>query len=232
MADKIQRTQNPTAAKYNVQLGIAYLQQGDVDRARMKLQLALAQDPNSTMALDAMAYFLEQTGETGVAERYYRQAIAVGRDMGNGENNYGTFLCRQKRFAEAQQHFMAAVRDPRYMTPGEAYENAGLCAMQVPDEKQAQEYFVKALQRQPKLPKSLLELVHIEYNQGHYVEAQNYYNRFVAAAGKQNGESLLLGLRLAQHFGEQSVAANYAQQLQSQFPHSQEYLTLMNEMKS
>ena len=67
--------------------------------------------------------------------------------------------------------------------------------------------------------------MHIEYNQGHYVEAQNYYNRFVAAAGKQNGESLLLGLRVAQHFGEQSVAANYAQQLQSQFPHSQEYLT-------
>ena len=51
------------AAQLNVQLGLGYLQRQNVERAKTRLLKALEQAPNSPIALDAMAYYLEVTGD-------------------------------------------------------------------------------------------------------------------------------------------------------------------------
>lgn len=139
------------AAEINIKLGLYYLQQQNFQQAKTKLLLALNQSPQNFLAYDAFAYFLEMTGETGKiisAEKFYKQAIHLAlkdgsnaaektrsvRDIGGGEagsvgaayNNYGTFLYRQKRCAEALAQFKTAIAIPNYLNSNAAYENAGL----------------------------------------------------------------------------------------------------------
>lgn len=140
---------NQTAANYNADLGLAYLKQGDIRLAKSKLLLAESQSPNDPLILDSMAYFLETTGEIETAERYYLQAIKYSPKEGAVQNNYGAFLCRHKRYRESIEHFLLAAQDTHYLNTASVYENAGLCALKIPDKKLAKEYLQKSLANDP-----------------------------------------------------------------------------------
>jgi type IV pilus assembly protein PilF len=146
-----EQTQVKTA-KVNAQLGMAYLERRDIQRAKQKLLLALKQGPNVAEVVYSMAYFQEATGNTEKAQAFYLQAIKVDPTRGEAQNNYGTFLCRAGKYSESIQHFNLAAQDPNYLNPSSAYENAGLCAMKIPDKKQASQYFQRALNENPNLP--------------------------------------------------------------------------------
>ncbi len=213
---------NPTASMYNVQLGVAYMQQGDVQRAKKKLRLALQQDPNSSMALDAMALLLENTGSDHNAKQYYLRAIEAHPQEGSVHNNYGAYLCRKGQFDAANEQFMLAIQDPNYATPGRAYENAALCAQKMPDQKLAKAYFVKALQNDPKLPNSLLEMGEYSYEAKDYVRANNYLTRYAKYA-KPTAQSLWLGIRVAKQLGDENTVSSDTLLLKHNFADSREY---------
>lgn len=171
-------TNNISAADINAQLGIAYLGRGDVGRAKEKLLLAQSQAPNNPVVWYAMGYFNEKTGDMAQANRNYLKAIKIAPNDGSAQNNYGTFLCRHGQYQPAISHFMIAIKDPNYLPVGEAYENAGLCALKIPNQALAQQYFIKALQYNPRLPKSLIHMAEMSYNQGNYRAAAGYLQRF------------------------------------------------------
>jgi type IV pilus assembly protein PilF len=150
------------AANDNVQLGLAYLQQNDVPRAKEKFLLACQQAPKWPVALDAMAYFLEQTDDNAGAATYYQRAIVYSPKDGGALNNYGAFLCRNHNPQQAIEALLRAVRDPNYINSAEAYENAGLCALTIPDQEQAKYFFTKALQQDPsrQVARNELEKLH------------------------------------------------------------------------
>jgi type IV pilus assembly protein PilF len=152
---------NLEAATYNTQLGLAYLAQGDRPRAKHKLVLALSQAPHSATVNTAMGYFMEKSGDIDSAQRYYQIAMRAEPGRGAPLNNYGAFLCRFGKYQEAQTYFMRALRDEKYEQTAKVYENAGLCAMEIPDLIQAEKYFRKALEHDPKLKNSLQELAKI-----------------------------------------------------------------------
>lgn len=143
--------QNPEAAKYNTQLGLAYLQQGDISRAKEKLLLATRQAPKDPLALEAMGYFFDITQQTVEAEKYYQMALKLAPKDGTVQNNYGGHLCRQQLYHEAINYFLLAAADINYLSTATAYENAGLCALQIPDYKLAKLYLERALAIDPKL---------------------------------------------------------------------------------
>ena len=147
---------NQIAANTNVELGLAYLQQHDSVRAKEKLLRALQQAPDWEVSQDAMAYFLENTGNKAAAEKYYQQAVKNNSALAC--NNYGNFLCRDHRPLEAEKMFLKAVDNPVYLNTAKAYENAGLCALTIPDKIKAKIYFQKALQQDALLSLSQQEL--------------------------------------------------------------------------
>lgn len=148
---------NPKASTYNVQLGLAYLQQGNRQRAKQKLLKALQQSPNSPEANDAMAFYLENTQDIHDAEKYYQQAIHFSPHNGASLNNYGTFLCRQKIYNKADIYFRKAIAEPTYLNTAKAYENAGLCALAASHNDRARYYFKKAKEQDPNLKLSIEE---------------------------------------------------------------------------
>lgn len=151
-----------SAAEYNVQLGLGYLREGNVDRAKEKLLIALQQNPNSSSAFGAMAYFWERTRDTKKAEEYYLTAIRLSNNQGDAQNNYGTFLCRIKRYPEAERYLLSAANNTNYIYTAAAYENLGLCQIDAGDLEKARLYLQKALDQDPLRQRALWELSNLE----------------------------------------------------------------------
>ncbi len=166
------------AATYNVQLGLSYLKQGTRPRAKKKLLLALNQAPNSPDVNAAIAYYFEQTHELELAKEYYLKALALSSNSGAQLNNYGTFLCRQAQYQQAEAYFLKAVQDVHYLNTSGAYENAGLCSLAIPDYKKAKLYFTAALNQDPSRRESLYELVTLDKRMGKDLDALSHLKKY------------------------------------------------------
>jgi type IV pilus assembly protein PilF len=149
-------------ASIYTQLGMGYLGKGDMERAKQKLLLALQKDPTLPEAWYSMAYFLEKTGNKQLAEQDYLKAVKLAPAQGDVQNNYGTFLCRNGDYQRSVDHFLLATRDPQYLDSADAYENAGLCALKIPDKQQAVRYFNLSLEQDPTRMSVMTELTKLK----------------------------------------------------------------------
>jgi type IV pilus assembly protein PilF len=202
-------------ALINTQLGLSYLQRHDLQTAKQKLLLALKEGPTIPEPWYAMGYYLEITGNTTEAGQFYKKAITLAPANGEAHNNYGTYLCRTGNYSAAISNFMEAVQDPQYLDNASAYENAGLCALKIPDRKLAISYFNRALQQDPNLPTSLIELAQFEYQQKNYTAAKEHLRQFLTIA-KPNDQSRILSAQLGEKLGYlNSTSPNHLQSLQT-----------------
>ncbi|GGI76193.1 type IV pilus biogenesis/stability protein PilW [Legionella impletisoli] len=200
------------AASFNTQLGLAYLKQGNPPRAKRKLLLALSQAPDSPGVNAAMAYFLEKTGDINEARTYYKKAMSLAPGSGAQLNNYGTFLCRQGEYKHAEEYFAKAVKDVKYENTAAAYENAGLCALEIPDYPKAKHYFSRALEQDPSRKQSLYELVNLEMKQDQYQEVLANLQKYPKIA--LNDTTLLkIAAEAANNIGQSELELNYKQRL-------------------
>ncbi|MEO7558136.1 MAG: type IV pilus biogenesis/stability protein PilW [Gammaproteobacteria bacterium] len=224
--DEISSDTNPgdrsdTLAETNVKLGVGYLQQGRSDLALTKLQRALELNPNLPGAHNAIAIVYDRLGELDKAEQHYLKAINLAPKDSNAHNNYGTFLCKRNELDKAEKQFLQALENPLYETPALAYENAGLCALRVPNTIKAEKYFRSALQIDPRLPGSLYQMGVISFDRGDNLSARAYLQRYTAVA-RHTPQSLWLGVRVERVLGDKNAVSSYALQLRSSFPDSGE----------
>lgn len=217
------------ASNLNVQLGLEYLHQGNTARAKQKLLLAIQQNP-SLRSYGAMAYFYEQTGDMKQAEQNYLQAISENSVAGAGHNNYGAFLCRQGKYEQAEQQFKLAIADPNYLHTASAYENAGLCALLIPDNTLAQTNFEKAVQQNPRMWSALAQLAKLNYQQGKYQQANQYLQSYIKA-DSVSPDFLLLGVQVAKKLNNKALMRQYVQLLQQKFPKSKQYQQALRVMR-
>ncbi|MDF1758934.1 MAG: type IV pilus biogenesis/stability protein PilW [Coxiellaceae bacterium] len=189
-------TTNYETSTSNIQLGVAYLDKGESSLAKQKFMAALQASPDLPASWYAMAYYHEVTGKEDLADQEFRKAIALAPDSGETHNNYGTFLCRNGKYKQAIEQFKLAVSKPRYTQDGSAYENAGICALQIPDKIAAMHYFQKALVNDPNLPNALLHLGELSYQNKDYVTARNCLKRY-KTLHEPNRDSKALAIQLA-----------------------------------
>lgn len=208
-AEKIEKAQKRNdVTALNIQLGIGYLKQGDMPRAKRKLLMALEAEPHSVEATGAMAYYQEKTGDLAEAQKYYLRALSLSQHQGAQLNNYGTFLCRTGKYSEADAYFLKAVADSNYVNTAGAYENAGLCATEIPDIDKAEAYFIKALEQDPRRNQSLFELANIEMKKDNPDKALTYLQKYQELAF--NDKTLLnLAVDAARAAGKPDVEAFY-----------------------
>ncbi len=214
-------TRNPKAAETNMRLGLSYLERGEYKIALHKLEKALRQDPNLASAHNTIAILYQRLGENKKAELHFKQAIRNQSDYSAAHNNYGVFLCEQKRYKEAEKEFLAAVKNPLYETPGQAYENAGLCLNRIPDQTLAEKYFRKALQINPKLPKSLLHMAQLRLLNIDYLDARAYMQRYQEVA-PWTPQALLTAIKIEHHLHNTNTVESLKLLLRREFPDSDE----------
>ncbi len=210
------------AAQINVQLGLGYFKQGDVQRAQEKLLRASEQAPNSPDVAGALGFYFERTGNINQAKISYEKAIQLTKGQGPQLNNYGAFLCRQGKYKQANQYFEKASADIHYINLAGALENAGLCALAIPNISLAEQFFERAFIKDPKRTKALYELIKIAFEKKHYdvvlkrVEQYQLVNPLEASI-------VWLGYQAAMKSGTKEKAENFAWFLKNRFSQSFEY---------
>lgn len=214
------------AAQLNIKLGLAYLEQGQVSRAKSKFNRAMKLAPQLSEAHYGMAFYFDRVGEIEAARKAYKQSITLNPNGGIEHNNYGAFLCRQKEYRASEKEFLKALKDPEYTNAAQALENAGLCVLEIPDEVNAVQYFKSALSHDPKLPNALIELAYIQYLHNDFETAMNYYLQYNQIADPIP-RSLWLGIKLAQRTGDKNKVSSDLLLLKDRFPHSKEYKDLL-----
>ena len=219
------------AALINVELGLGYLSQGQVARAKTKLTHALKLAPGIPETHTAMAYFLEMVGEYKDSEKEHKKSVKISSGKGAVYNNYGAFLCRRDRFKEADVAFNSAIADKEYARTAEVYENAGLCALKSQSKEVAAEYLTTAIRQDPSRSIALLELAALDLSQGKTQEAKDLLGRF-RSLSEPNPRSLWLGIQVAKALNDDKSATTQALMLKNLFRDSQEYQMYVNSEKN
>lgn len=174
------KTEKISTARINAQLGMTYLRMHNIERAKVKLLAAMNEAPDIPETWYAMAYFMETTGNPEVARKDYQKAIQLAPSRGDAHNNYGTFLCRNGQYREAISQFMIAARDTHYLTPADAFENAGLCAMKIPDYPLATVYLRQATKEDPERASAFLALAKLHYSQGNFSASRENLQQYLS----------------------------------------------------
>lgn len=209
------------AAELNVQLGLSYLQRGDYNTALEKLKKALQQNPKSSTAHNTIALLYQQLGVLDKAEYHFQKSVEFQPNYSEAQNNFGVFLCQKKAYKEAEEHFLRAIENPLYTSADRAYENAGLCVNRIPDQTLAKHYFRKALQLNPRLAKSLLQMAKLSYLNIDYEDAQSYMERYQTIAA-WTASALLTAIMIKNKLNDQNAVASYTLLIKSRFPDSAE----------
>ena len=219
------------AARINTDLGVNYARAGNLDVAFDKFQRALAQDPNYAQAHAGVAFVYSQRREVEKAEQHYERALTLQPNDPITRNNYGVFLCAQKRFKEADKMFLRAATSPNYREPDRAYTNAGVCARRVPDLEKAENYFREALKMRPESPEPLQQMASLNFERRDYARAKAFLNRY-EKVGVATAATLWLGAKIEFALGDENAAAEYARRLRSEFPDSEESLSMLGQSAS
>ncbi len=207
----------PEAAKANVQLGIQYMNQGQNERALMKLKRALQLDPNLQEAHGAIALLYANAGEPAKARAHYVRALLLDPTDSSTRNNYAAFLCGEGNIEAALSEFDRVLKDKRYPTPEVALTNAGVCAHGMPDLVRAEKYLREALKRNPKHAEALIQLARLSYERSQFLQTRAFLQRYEAVM-QPDQEALLLGLRTERALGDKAAEKRYAAKLRATYP--------------
>ena len=209
------------AAVANLNLGAAYLRQGQLTLALERLDRALDHDPWLAEAHSTIAMVYDQLGDVDKARDHHRRAFRLAPDNPATANSFGVFLCRQERWSDAEPLFLRAAGNPRYPTPEVALTNAGICARNAGDGARAEAYLRDALARNPVYPDGLFNMAALAFANNELDEARRFLGHHSERA-PDSPQAAWLCFQVETGLGNRGNARRCASMLREQFPESAE----------
>lgn len=210
-----------------IQLGLAYIQRSDFERARANINRALEINEDSSEAFAALALLYQQEDENKLAEEHFNKALSLDGKNTRGRTFYAAFLYRQERYTEALEQFRVASKDTGYKGRALIYINIAQCALKLDDPQQAIKAYEKSLVLDRYQPQALIGVTQLLIQDGEYLKAQRYYNRMInvirSSGMTHSPTSLWLGIEIARHFNNDGQESSYALLLKQLYPESREY---------
>ncbi len=203
-----------------IELGVAYLRQGDYTRAKDNLMKALAIDEGSARAHNTLAIVFQQEREFELAERYFLRAISLDPELIAARNNYGAFLYARARPEEAVTQLRIATEDRFYERRAQAFENLGVAYLALGDQDAARAAFERATALDARLPRTLLELATLNFKEQDYTRARDFFLRHRALSA-DSSRSLYLCTQIYDIFLESNQRDQCAADLIRIFPASE-----------
>lgn len=221
-SSKPDKDEPAAAVQTRLQLGLEYLNQGDMQSARKNLQKALDVAPKDYRTQLGMALYNQRIADNAAAQHYYQQALNLAPDNGAVLNNYGAFLCSLGQYVQAQQQFSAAMQAPDYGQVADSLENAGYCFLKAGQTDEARKLLTRALKIDPDKGIPLLVEADKQFGEGKRLQAQlllDSYQHVLPASA----DSLWLQIRFAALADRQDSVQRYGKQLARSFPQSKQY---------
>ena len=218
------------AAKANVDLGVAYLKQGNLQIAKDKLERAQKEDPKSPEVYWAMASLYETMDQPKDAARNYEKALDLSPGNSQIENTYAVFLCRQGDVDRALPLFEKVIADRLYPTPYAAAANAGMCLRDDKRNADARRYFERAIALSPpNFVDAVVGLADLQLEQGDAAGAATTVKNYMAG-GSKSAEVLVVGVRAATAQHDCGTAQIYARLVRRDFPNSPQAAALPQQL--
>jgi type IV pilus assembly protein PilF len=219
---------NSKSARVHTELAGLYYERGQYGVALEETEYALQADRNYAQAYSVRGLVHMTLREDEQAEEDFKKSLSIDRYDSDTHNNYGWFLCQRGREKESIPHFMAALKDPLYRTPGRAFLNAGTCSRKMGNNKDAEEFFQRALVAQPGMPQALLAMAEMSFAGGDYSAARRYFADFSKSSDDLTAEQLWLAVRISRKTGDRNSEASYGLQLRKRFPDARETELMMS----
>lgn len=208
-----------SAADVYVELSSAYLREGSLGEALKNANKGVLVDPSSSNAHNMIALVHQRLGQGELAESHYRKAVALDPDNPYVLNSFGSFLCTQGLYDDADTYFRRAVGNPLYRTPWLAWHNAGVCALKRERRESAETYFRNALKSNARFAPALLQMADISLQQENYMSARAYLQRYIQIT-RHTPESLWTGIQTERQLGDKDQVSSYELLLRERFPDS------------
>ncbi|WP_368389593.1 type IV pilus biogenesis/stability protein PilW [Thalassotalea sp. 1_MG-2023] len=211
---------NNEIAMTRISLGLGYLKMGNTTQAKLNLEKAKRSAPKLVQVHTAFAHYYDTVGEPKLATQAYEKALSINGDDPDTLNNYGVFLCKQKKYALAEQKMLKAIAVPTYLLVAKSYENLALCQLDADAFDKAEHYLHKSIQHSPSNASAILHMMRLQYAKGDYQLAEQYLKRYEKATRRFMPEALALAFKTYQKQNKMGVAKNYASMLVKMFPQS------------
>lgn len=173
------------------ELGMAYLERGNLPRAMAALNRALERSPDDPEALQAMAIVYQRQGERQQADEMFQRAITADPNNSRARNNYAVFLYELGQTRRACEQLEAASRDIRYANRAQLFANLGQCQWELGEIEKARHSLERARSLDPRNPRSYFTLAELELAQGNPERARQQLEVFVGLAGMTPGAQAL-----------------------------------------
>src|SRR5215510_4151653 len=170
-----------TAAKYNIQLGTAYLQQGNYALAKEKLERALKQNPKDPDVHTSLGLLYDRTGDIKGADKHFKEALRLAPDKPDLSNNYAVYLCKNGRTDEGVDRFTAVANNKYYRTPEVALTNAGVCLRSAKRLDEAEKKFAGAIRARPNYSEATVQLASLHLERKEVGEARKVVDTYLNA---------------------------------------------------
>jgi len=211
-------------ARVRLELAGAYFGRGQNATALEEVKLALAARPGLGPAWNLRGLIYASMGEPRLAEESFQRALQINANDADAMHNYGWFLCRERRPAEADQQFNRALAQPRYIDTTRTLLAQGVCQARDGRLIEAEGSLTRAYELEPANPAIGLNLSEVLYRRGEYERARFYIRRVNAQPDISNAQSLWLAVRIERRLGDVVGTRMLASQLTERFPRSPEAL--------
>lgn len=183
---------NPKRVHAHLDVARGYIRLADYQRARQAINKALAVDSRIAQAYGLRALVQEREGDVDMAAANFHKALKLDAEDSRLWNNYGTFLFAQKQYDQACAALGRAAADPGYTGRAGAFNNLGLCRLQLGMAKLAERAFQRSLLLDGQQSTPWFGLAQIAYQGSDCQQAKIYYQGFVRL-GIQTASSMELG---------------------------------------
>ncbi|HCT98913.1 MAG TPA: type IV pilus biogenesis/stability protein PilW [Methylococcaceae bacterium] len=173
----VQQNEKNSATLY-LQLGERYFQLDKLAIAHENLMHALSLDAENAQVYQALALLNEKRRHFDEAHAHYENALQRQPNDMRIQNNYGRFLCQQGQWQQGITLLEQAVNDVRNDHAWQAMTNMGVCYRQQGDRRNAEHYFITALQLNAAYLPALVEMQKICDEKGDTAGAQAYLMRY------------------------------------------------------
>lgn len=207
------------AARANLQLGVAYLQQNNLPLAKEKLERAEKQDSRNAETHSALGILYDRLNRKADAEKQYATSRRLAPDSGDIANTFAVFLCSNGKPDAGVKEFEAAARNPLYGTPWAALTNAAVCLRAAKRDAEAVPYLQQAIQLRPIYSTAVTELADLQLAAGKQADAAKTVDTYLSI-GVASPDVLFVAVRIAQARGDAAQANTHARRLRRDFPKS------------
>jgi type IV pilus assembly protein PilF len=209
-------------ARVRMELAAAYFGRGQMTTALDQVKLAIQADPTLGAAFNLRGLIYANLGEHALAEESFRQALKFDANDADALQNFGWYLCQQKRYDEADALFARALTVPRYAHGARTLLAQGVCQAFAGRLDIAEETLGKSYELEPGNPSTGVNLAEVLYRRGEYQRARFYIRRVNAMPDVSNAQTLWLAARIERKMGNAAGVQAFGRQLQERFPEARE----------